>query len=354
METDKKSKFLIQTVQLADRLAADIRNRKLKPGETYYTTLEASRFLGVAGATANRALQLLEKRHIIQRSQRRGAMILEPLPPEHAVIDHVHFLVHDKYYRTEGIGADGVLLGIQSELPTSIVSHCFLSPESEMTQVSNLIDRSLAGKTTDAFILVRASYESQRMIAQSGIPALVYGSLFQGINHFSVIDRDHAAAIRLTTDYLQKKGRQHVAVLMRHQVMAGDHQTFDALLNHSPFALTLRFTPQENEAIEAETYSILNRAEHPDAFLCHTLRHAECVDRVRRELKINDLDIVVLSTFLKRGETTRFPHIVIDSDPETIGRRLGVSLLNRVAGNQTQEILPVKFVVPKKGKIAGN
>lgn len=348
MALDKKSKFLAQTVQLADRLAADIRNRKLKPGETYYTALEASRFLGVAGATANRALQLLEKRRIIQRSQRRGAIVLEPLPPNASGIDHVHFLVHDKYYRTEGIGGDGVLLGIQSELPTSSVSHCFLSPENEISQVSNLIDRSLAEETTDAFVLVRASYDAQRMIAQSAIPAVVYGSVFQGINHFSVIDRDHAAAIQLTTDYLQKRGRKRVAVLMRHQVMAGDHQTFDALLNQSPFSLTLRFTPQENEAIEAETYSILNHSEKPDAFLCHTLRHAECVDRVRRGLKISDLDIVVLSTYLKQGETTQFPHIVIDSDPETLGRRLGVLLLNRVAGIQTRETLPVRFVQPLK------
>jgi DNA-binding LacI/PurR family transcriptional regulator len=348
MTLDKKSKFLTQTVQLADRLAADIRNRKLKPGETYYTALEASRLLGVAGATANRALQLLEKRRIIQRSQRRGAIVLDPLPPNASGIDQVHFLVHDKYYRTEGIGGDGVLLGIQSELPTSIVSHCFLSPENEISQVLNLIDHSLAEETTDVFVLVRASYDAQRIIAQSAIPAVVYGSVFQGINHFSVIDRDHVGAIKLITDYLRKRGRKRVAVFMRYQVMAGDHQTFDALLNQSPFSLTLRFTPQENEAIEAETHSILNGSEKPDAFLCHTLRHAECVDRVRRELKIADLDIVVLSTYLKRGETTHFPHIVIDSDPEALGRRLGVLLLNRVAGIQTQEILPVKFVLPSK------
>ncbi|MDR2756090.1 MAG: hypothetical protein LBC20_10310 [Planctomycetaceae bacterium] len=67
MALDKTSKFLTRTVQLADCLAADIRNRNLKPDETYYTALEAARFLGVAGAAANRALQLLEKRRMIQR-----------------------------------------------------------------------------------------------------------------------------------------------------------------------------------------------------------------------------------------------------------------------------------------------
>jgi len=351
MAAEKRNKFIVQTVQLADRLAADIRRRNLKPGETYLTAQEASRYLGVAGASANRALQLLEKRKIIRRSQRRGAVVLEPPRPGGLAIDHVHFLVHDKYYRTEGVGGDGILLGIQSELPTSIVSHCFLSSENEVRLVAKQIEHALTEKTTDAFVMVRASYDVQRMVAESGLPAIVFGNVYEGIDGLSQIDRDHETAIRLVADYFRQQGRTRLVVLMRQQVMPGDHLALDALLQTPSFSTTLRFTPSEDEHIEAVVRSLLLQSDAPNAFLCQTIRQAECVEQVRRDLKLpkENLDVVVLTTYLKPGEETSFPYVVQCSTAEETGRRFGILLLKRAAGKPpTHEVIPVKLVVPKQ------
>ena len=350
MTTKKQSKFIVQTVQLADRLATDIRSRNLLPGETYLTAQEASRYLGVAGAMANRALQLLEKRKIIRRSQRRGSIVLEPPKPESFVIDRVHFLVHGQYYRTEGVGGDGILRGIQSELPTSSVSHCFLSTESEIGQVTKLIERALAEETTDGFILVRASYDVQQMVAKSGLPAIAYGSVYQGIEGLSQIDRDHTMAVRLVTEYLRNRRRTRLAVLMRQVVLPGDHLVLDALLQEPFFSTTFRFMPSEEEHIETVVRSMLNRTERPHAFLCQTIRQANCVERVRCDLNIaaKDLDIVVLSTYLKPGEETPFSHIVLGATTESTGRRFGTLLSELAKGKPpTYERIPVNFVVPE-------
>ena len=343
---EKQKKFLSLTSTLADRLMADIRDRGLQLGETYMTSHEAAKFLGVAGASANRALQLLEKRKVIHRAQKRGCVILEPPERGKRLIDQVHFLVHDKYYRTEGIGGDGILFGIQSVLPTSTVSHCLLSQENEPQQISNLIERSLRQETSDAFVLVRASYAVQLMIAKSGLPAIVFGGLYPGITELGQIDRDHQQAAKLVIDYLRKMNCQRLAVLMRQEVLPGDYPTLDGL-HESGMDLTLRFIPSEDDCIKAVAETLLERQNRPDAVLCHTKRHAECVDQIRRKLKIpaKQLPIVVLTAYLKRGENLPFPHIAQDSDPETIGQRIGELLRSRVSMDTlVLESVPVKLV----------
>lgn len=69
LEKEKRANFLVS------RLLEDIRTRNLKVGDPFYTTIQASEFLGVSCSQANRALQTLEEINIITRSQKRGARI---------------------------------------------------------------------------------------------------------------------------------------------------------------------------------------------------------------------------------------------------------------------------------------
>src|SRR5262245_1982988 len=98
-------------VDVADQIVADIRRRKLRPGDSYLTTAETAHWLRVSGSTVNRALQLLAQRGVIQRRQRQGTLIadLESDSP----LRRVHLVVREDHLRTEGLWADGVLLGLQ-------------------------------------------------------------------------------------------------------------------------------------------------------------------------------------------------------------------------------------------------
>ncbi|MDO5582227.1 MAG: GntR family transcriptional regulator [Planctomycetia bacterium] len=60
---------------LVSRLLEDIRARNLQVGDPFYTTIQASEFLGVSCSQANRALQTLEEIKIITRAQKKGARI---------------------------------------------------------------------------------------------------------------------------------------------------------------------------------------------------------------------------------------------------------------------------------------
>src|SRR5271163_2507531 len=123
-------------VDLADRILDDIRRKKLRPGDPYLSTAEIARLLRVSGTAANRALQLLGQRQVLERRQRRGTFIAAPATSSHgASLRRVHLVVHRDYLRTEGLLADGVVFGVQGELPQAEIQFNFLPESNEIDYV---------------------------------------------------------------------------------------------------------------------------------------------------------------------------------------------------------------------------
>ena len=60
-----------------------------------------------------------------------------------ALLRRIHFLVHQNYLASEGIGNDLVLLGIQEELPGVHVHMSFLPVDDAEGFVADLINKSL-------------------------------------------------------------------------------------------------------------------------------------------------------------------------------------------------------------------
>lgn len=343
-----------KVVKLADRLEEDIRTRFLKPGDSYYSAQDASRFLGVAGSAANRALQLLEKRNVIKRRQRLGAVIL-PAGGEHrqenanTTLTRVHFLVHEKYLITEGVGADGIFQGLQSVLPSAHISHCFLAAGREEEQVADLIDRALRDGGTDAFVLVRASFGVQQLLAESRLPVVVHGTCYSGISTLSSLDRDHAQAAKLAVEFLKKRKSRHAALLMRQFVLPGDHIFLDSLLAQSPCRWQLRFMPADDAPIMAECRQIFATNDHPDAVICQTSRHARCLAAVLKERGLvagKDVAILVLSYYVLPNGETVFPHLVSNLSPADVGSRLATLLVAAHDGHAvSHDSVPVHLVI---------
>src|SRR6478672_7370917 len=97
-------------IQLADRIAEDIKQRKLKPGDPYQGTTETAEMLGVSTTAANRAMQVLVKRRLIERRQRKGTFVAIPSSTmPRSPLRRVHLVVHENYLRTEGLLSDGII-----------------------------------------------------------------------------------------------------------------------------------------------------------------------------------------------------------------------------------------------------
>lgn len=347
----KTRKTVQKTFAMADILEADIREKQLKPGDPYLSTMDASRLLGVSGGTANRVLQILEKRRIIQRRQRVGAVVLETPVPEKHDIKRVHFLIHEKYFSSEGIGTDGILFGLQPVLASASVELFFLKQGQEEEQVKRLIDHSIAAGETDGFVLVRTPYEVQSLLAHSRLPAVVHGACYTGIETISNIDRDHTQVAGIVLNFMEKRGRVRPALLMRQTVLPGDMEFLDTLTSR-PAPWIFRYIPTDDEIILAECRKLLARDGRPDLVVCQTRRHADMLRIALKETNLEanrDLDVLVLQYYFKarREETDSvefFPHIISEHSPEKTGRRIGELLRAASRGEKpSHEIISVRL-----------
>ncbi|MGI9427113.1 MAG: hypothetical protein ACR2NM_00530, partial [Bythopirellula sp.] len=182
-----------------------------------------------------------------------------------APLRSVHFLVHQKYFNAEGIGNDHILIGMQEELPGVQVQISFLPASQESSFIADLIQATLKSKSVDGFILVRAGFEIQRMVSASGLPAVVYGSVFPGVGEIARCDRDMFAVGQVLTSYLLERGHRRLAYYNRQQSLPGDQHTIDGVARTMGKAklqtddLTVRFLPSDNQVCESETKHLLNQ-----------------------------------------------------------------------------------------------
>ena len=345
--------------ELAEQLLADIQARKLAPGDRYLTTSQTSKLLGVGNAAANRALQLLERRRIITRQQRRGAYIARlPGQESDAGLAHVHFLVHQKFLRTEGVGNDGVLIGMQEELPGVLVQISFFPPAEETPFVQKLIHDSLKSGRVDGFVLVRTSCEAQRAIAHSGLPAVVNGDVYPGNAALARVGRDMNAIGELLTDYLLQRGHKKLACFNRQQTLPGDQRTIGAIqrrLAKSKLladAAILRFLPADDDVCVAEMRQLLAQPNPPTGLICRTVRMAEAARHViKDELKLppERFDITVCDYYLRQNERAEFvyPRPVYSAEEEGrhIARLLSLQT-NADRPEQSEVNIPVELWIP--------
>ncbi|MFO0789661.1 MAG: substrate-binding domain-containing protein [Pirellulales bacterium] len=341
-------------VHLADQLVADIEARKLKPGDRYLATADASKLLGVGNGLANRALQLLERRQIITRQQRRGAFVARPVDSDASPsLRRIHFLVHQNYLMSEGIGNDLVLLGIQRELPEVDVQISFLPVSNATEYVEELIDDSFRAKTRDGFILVRTPYEVQQLVSNRGVPAVVYGELYPGISGLTRFNRDMESVGRIAAEFLLSRGHEQIGYLARQQVLPGDHATMDAIRRAMAErglladALVERFLPSMAEVCEAAVYEWLKAANRPTAFICRSRMMAKAASRVFTELGLvlyRDIDLALCDYYMLPSHEPEFVYPKPIYSSEEQGSRMAALLAARSRNVEAEDvIIPVEL-----------
>lgn len=346
-------------VQLAGRIEEDIAERKLQPGDAYLGTNDVARMLGVSTVAANRAMQLLVQRRLISRRQRSGAIIAEGIrdsrrPP----LRCVHFLVHRDYLKAEGLLADGVVIGMQTELPGVNVQLNFMASDASDESVNRLISTTLRSSEPEGFVLVRASLAVQRLIQASGLPAVVHGSLYPSIHGLPWIDRDHLRSARLLTQYLLGRGCRRVVYLSRDVLFPGDYPFQDGIcetLSEAGLpmsALMIRNLPADLAVIQAATADLLASCGREVGVIARTERLAEgAADAVRHiGLEVGaDVPVVVSHIYRAGNENPpAFPYIRNTVEPQRIGAHLGRMLLQLAKGQSPDpgcEMIPVELEI---------
>lgn len=331
-----------RVIQLAEQIMADIAGRGLQSGDPYLGTAEAARMLGVSTTSANRAMQLLVQRNILSRRQKRGTFVADGIHGEtQQTIDRVHLVVNNTYLATEGMMADGVIVGIQSVLPHAEIEFNHLPGSDDTAWVSELIAKTARSQQAEGFVLARSSLTSQRLFQASGLPTVIFGSRFPSIQALPSIDRDQTAAGRLLTKSLIEQGVKKLGVLMRSQVLPGDHLFMDSIwrtsaeLGLTPSDLTIRFLPTDDQAVQHATRDLLH--EHgADGLICRSQPLAESASKTikaSKQKKIQATPIVVSDVYSRNQAKLPWPTIRTVDPSESIGAKLAEILVEQAQGN---------------------
>lgn len=347
---------------LADRISEDIRRRKLQPGDPYLSTAETAQMLGVSGTTANRALQLLSQRRVLERRQRRGAYIADPTAAmAESRIGRVHLLVHRRFFETEGILADGVVMGIQGELPGANFEFNFIPAMEDADFINQLIADALRATLPEGFVLVRSSLIAQRLLQTSGLPMVIYGTPQPSIQNVAQVERDQSQIGSILAKRLLSQGCKQIAVFLRDAVTPGEHLLLDAVINEMKTvglgveSLSLRCLATDNLAIKAAAKQLLATAPKSLGLLCRSELLAQGAAEAAEELGLTGKKrppIVICDVFRKDGAEPAFPYIRTIVEPIEIGRSIGRMLVQQARSeppNPLQVMVPVALKIPGEG-----
>ena len=320
-------------MELAQQLEADIRRKQLKPGDPYLPLAEAARMLGVGSSTANRALQLLTQRGILERVQRRGTYIgslkRESSP---GLLKRVFMLVHRSYLRQEGLVADGVLVGIQGVLPGADVQFNFLPATDPTDYVDGLIGEILRAKEPAGIVLTKVPFVVQRAVKDSGLPSVVHGSLYPSIEEMAWVEQDNLAIARLVVDYAMAHDCAHVCALTREVMFPGDNVVLRELgrlmgeAGYKADSFSIEHLPEDRNAIVAEVVQIVNRHPTDLCLLCRSEAKAEAAAAVIERLKLKGRRrprLIVSGLYQRPAGGYAFPYVFPAMRPEEIGAAIG-------------------------------
>ena len=343
-------------LQLATRIEDDIRSRNLQPGDGYLGTSEVARMLGVDTVKANRAMQLLTKRHLLSRRQGSGATIAEGImDPRRPSLQRVHFVVHRNYLKTEGVLADGVMIGMEAELPGIDVQMNFLAPDANEDVASRLIATVLRSPYPEGVILVRASLAVQRLLQASGLPTVVLGSIYPSIRGLPWLDRDQQQGGQLLTQYLLDCNCQRILCLFRDRLFPGDYKFQDGIYETIAKAgrsvdFMVRNLPADQTTIQSAVSELVKDDNRGFGIIARTERLAEGAAAAVRTVGLevgSDLPIVVSEVYRSKNQLA-FPHLRNTMEPQQIGAQMGRMLIQQANGQLVKPdhiVLPVQLQV---------
>jgi DNA-binding LacI/PurR family transcriptional regulator len=204
----------------AERLAEVIEEQRLAPGDPFLTTDQAARHLQVRREVANRALQVLVHRGRIERRQRIGSVVAEP-PEGEPLLDAVHFVLQEDHLLGRPAASDAAQAGLHSVLPSCSVDLTVVPTTGTGSLLDTFLKESLRKPHPVGLCLVRCDYPTQRRVAESGLPAVVHGTTYAGIELPSV-DVDGRGVGRLQAEALLARGCDRVVLLGRDRTLPGD------------------------------------------------------------------------------------------------------------------------------------
>lgn len=346
MKSERRKNARPPITELATIIEDDIKSRNLSSGDPYLGLTETARMLKTSNSGANSALQLLVKKGVLERKQRRGTFISRPPSGRQQIIRRVHLLLHEDFLKEEGVLTDGQVIGVQSELPRAEIQFNFLPQHDQRDYVQEIVNEALVTTGVDAFVLYSTSLDAQRILVESGLPTAVVGSLYPSITGLPWIDQDQKLAGEIIFhDLYHEKKCEKFLVLMRERSYPGDYLFLDTLQHCfaqagiSSDRVIYRSLPSDIYAVQAETRRLLSGLDATTGVIARSVPLANGARSSADQLGLvlnRDVFILVSNVFGKeREELKYYTYVRPISSPKENGAYIGRVLKQYVTSGFT-------------------
>jgi len=243
-------------------------------------------------------------------------------------------------------------LGLQGALPGVELQFNFRPEVDEAEYVKPLLDDVLKSRRPAGFVLIRSTVVTQRLVAASGLPAVVSGMLQPSVCDLPSIDRDQHQMGILLAEHLLNAGCQRFMIIMRDRLSAGDHAMLDGAIatlaagGVSLDAVMLRCLPTDADAVSAELQTLLAADPRRAGCICRSEVLARGVDRAADALRLsrrNRPAIVVADAARRLSSDAPYPCIEPTIAAEEWGASLGRMLAATARGQRPD---PFRAVIP--------
>jgi DNA-binding LacI/PurR family transcriptional regulator len=336
----------------------DMRERQLDIGQAYLTASQMSEILSVSRATADRALRELSHRRVLVRKQRKGTFVGEAYADgafARPRLDEIHVLSSAQYLRSGLVPVSTIVEELERALGGAAVNLHFIPEASALAFVDRLVKRIMSvGESAEGLVLIRCPREAQLLVEASGIPSVVFGSVYPDVKRLSWIDVDQHGAGRIAARHALDQGFKRFTLLMRDQWRRGDNLMMQGLTVELARArmrfddLRIESIPQDSALIEEQIGAVLDQADEPTALLCRNAVFADIAHRLAAgHDRRNGTRTLVVATQARR-EGARYARAAPDMEPaeqiQWVGRRLA-RLADDPDAPPENMVVPVRLVV---------
>ncbi|MBN2290852.1 MAG: substrate-binding domain-containing protein [Pirellulales bacterium] len=336
--------------RLAQRLAEDIRCRRLREGDQYMTATEVASSLDVSTTVAHRALRLLADERIVVRRRNAGTFIGPSAESNEDVqtstIYHLSSVIN---YENSASKLGLLIKALRKEFGLVNLQLCWIPEHGSVDFVRKLL--ADAGGQLAGVIADSCPQGVYRYLDEVKLPTVVSGTLYLGDPQLPSVDHDNREAGRLVVRYLLERGHRRIAVLGRTDHRPGDNDFLEGInaamdTGHGGGdSVLMRMVPDDPVAVEATSQYLLELADRPTGFITWDENHADILARVaaEHELRIpDDIEIVSISI---RGERSPYPHVFPLHSHEEVAVLVGRMMRQLVDDKPLEEI---KAVIPVK------
>ncbi len=310
--------------------------------------------LGVSRATAQRAMKVLGDSEMLLRRRSLGTFVGPgAFQTKHSKVRTVYVITPEVEHNWAW--ARWMTRGIQRGSSCTNINFGIVPKNNSIDYLKQLIQSAKAAGSFLGIIATGGNRNIYQYLAESGIPTVIFGSLYQDNTQIPSLDLDNREAARLMTRYLIDRGHRRMMSLTISDGRPGDHAFFDGVsdvLTETGLpanALVMRIVPNDMKSAMPIVRQLLAAGDRPSGLIVRGTGILSAVDHAIEQLKLSlpgEVEVVCQNVNTENEFDRKHTHVMPRQGLENAAERLG-HMIKQLAQNnpleETRVVIPVEL-----------